>query len=69
MNFEVYTKILSNINRKKLLKLDSETSIIFQKKFNVGLYMYKKALYSFDERKLNDFLNFLRRCDINWNTM
>ena len=69
MNFEIYTKILSTINQKKLLKLDSETSIIFQKKFNVGLYMYKKALYSFDERRLNDFLNFLRRCDINWNTM
>lgn len=65
MNFEIYTKILSTINQKKLLKLDSETSIIFQKKFNVGLYMYKKALYSFDERRLNDFLNFLRRCDIN----
>ena len=64
MNFEVYTKILSNINRKKLLKLDSETSIIFQKKFNVGLYMYKKVLYSFNERRLNDFLNFLKRCDI-----
>ena len=69
MNFEVYTKMLSTINRKKLLKLDSETSIIFQKKFNVGLYMYKKAIYSFDEKRLNDFLNFLRRCDINWNTM
>ena len=65
MNFEIYTKILSTINQKKLIKLDSETSIIFQKKFNVGLYMYKKALYSFDERRLNDFLNFLRRCDIN----
>ena len=65
MNFEVYTKMLSTINRKKLLKLDSETSIIFQKKFNVGLYMYKKAIYSFDEKRLNDFLNFLRRCDIN----
>ena len=65
MNFEIYTKILSTINQKKLLKLDSETSIIFQKKFNVGLYMYKKALYSFDERRLNDFLNFLKRCDIN----
>lgn len=65
MNFEIYTEILSIINQKKLLKLDSETSIIFQKKFNVGLYMYKKALYSFDERRLNDFLNFLRRCDIN----
>ena len=65
MNFEIYTEILSTINQKKLLKLDSETSIIFQKKFNVGLYMYKKALYSFDERRLNDFLNFLRRCDIN----
>ena len=65
MNFEIYTETLSNINRKKLLKLDSKTSIIFQKKFNIGLYMYKKALYSFDERKLNDFLNFLKRCDIN----
>ena len=65
MNFEIYTETLSTINQKKLLKLDSETSIIFQKKFNVGLYMYKKALYSFDERKLNDFLNFLKRCDIN----
>ena len=65
MNFEVYTETLSTINQKKLLKLDSETLIIFQKKFNVGLYMYKKALYSFDERRLNDFLNFLRRCDIN----
>ena len=65
MNFEVYTKMLSTINRKKLLKLDSETSIIFQKKFNVGLYMYKKAIYSFNEKRLNDFLNFLRRCDIN----
>ena len=65
MNFEIYTKMLSTINQKKLLKLDNKTSIIFQKKFNVGLYMYKKALYSFDERRLNDFLNFLRRCDIN----
>ena len=65
MSFEIYTETLSTINRKKLLKLDSETSIIFQKKFNIGLYMYKKALYSFDERRLNDFLNFLRRCDIN----
>ena len=65
MNFEVYTETLSTINQKKLLKLDSETSIIFQKKFNVMLYKYKKALYSFDERKLNDFLNFLKRCDIN----
>ena len=65
MNFEIYTETLSTINRKKLLELDSKTSIIFQKKFNVGLYMYKKALYSFDERRLNDFLNFLRRCDIN----
>ena len=65
MNFEVYTETLSTINQKKLLKLDSEILIIFQKKFNVGLYMYKKALYSFDERKLNDFLNFLKRCDIN----
>ena len=65
MNFEIYTETLSTINQKKLLKLDSETSIIFQKKFNVGLYMYKKALYSFDERRLNDFLNFLRRCNIN----
>ena len=69
MNFEIYTKILSTINRKKLLKLDSKTLIIFQKKFNVMLYRYKEALYSFDERRLNDFLNFLRRCDINWNTM
>ena len=65
MNFEVYTETLSTINQKKLLKLDSETSIIFQKKFKVMLYMYKEALYSFDERRLNDFLNFLRRCDIN----
>ena len=65
MNFEIYTKLLSAINQKKLLMLDSKTSIIFQKKFNVGLYMYKKALYSFDEKRLNDFLNFLRRCDIN----
>ena len=65
MNFEIYTKLLSAINQKKLLMLDSKASIIFQKKFNVGLYMYKKALYSFDEKKLNDFLNFLRRCDIN----
>ena len=65
MNFEIYTETLSTINQKKLLKLDSETSIIFQKKFNIGLYMYKKALYSFDERKLNNFLNFLKRCDIN----
>ena len=65
MNFEIYTKILSTINRKKLLKLDSKTLIIFQKKFNVMLYRYKEALYSFDERRLNDFLNFLRRCDIN----
>ena len=64
MNFEVYTETLSTINQKKLLKLDSETSIIFQKKFNVML-KYKKELYSFDERKLNDFLNFLKRCDIN----
>lgn len=65
MNFEIYTETLSTINQKKLLMLDSKTSIIFQKKFNVGLYMYKKALYSFDEKRLNDFLNFLRRCDIN----
>ena len=65
MNFEVHTETLSTINQKKLLKLDSETSIIFQKKFNVGLYMYKKAIYSFNEKRLNDFLNFLRRCDIN----
>ena len=65
MNFEIYTETLSTINQKKLLKLDSKTLIIFQKKFNVGLYMYKKALYSFDKRRLNDFFNFLRRCDIN----
>ena len=64
MSFEIYTETLSTINRKKLLKLDSKTSIIFQKKFNVML-KYKKELYSFDERRLNDFLNFLRRCDIN----
>ena len=69
MSFEIYTETLSTINQKKLLKLDSKTSIIFQKKFKVMLYMYKKALYSFDKRRLNDFLNFLRRCDINWNTM
>ena len=42
MSFEVYTETLSTINRKKLLKLDSKTSIIFQKKFKVMLYMYKK---------------------------
>ena len=65
MSFEVYTETLSNIKKKKLLKLDSKTSIIFQKKFKVMLYMYKKALYSFDKRRLNDFFNFLRRCDIN----
>ena len=65
MNFEIYAETLSTINQKKLLKLDSETSIIFFLYFNIGLYMYKKALYSFDERKLNDFLNFLKRCDIN----
>ena len=65
MSFEVYTETLSTINRKKLLKLDSKTSIIFQKKFKVMLHMYKKALYSFDKRRLNDFFNFLRRCDIN----
>ena len=69
MSFEIYTETLSTIYRKKLLKLDSKTSIIFQKKFKVMLYMYKKALYSFDKRRLNDFFNFLRRCDINWNTM
>ena len=34
MNFEIYTKLLSAINQKKLLMLDSKTSIIFQKKFN-----------------------------------
>ena len=65
MNFEVHTETLSTINRKKLLKLNSKTLIIFQKKFNVMLYKYKTALYSFDERRLNDFLNFLKRCDIN----
>ena len=65
MNFEIYTETLSTINQKKLLKLDSKTSIIFQKKFKVMLYMYKKVLYSFDKRRLNDFFNFLRRCDIN----
>ena len=59
MNFEIYTETLSIINQKKLLKLDSETSIIFQKKFKVMLYMYKKALYAFDKRRLNDFFNFI----------
>ena len=65
MSFEIYTETLNAINKKKLLKLDNKTSFIFQKKFKVMLYMYKKALYSFDKRRLNDFFNFLRRCDIN----
>ena len=64
MSFEIYTETLNAINQKKLLKLDNKTSFIFQKKFKVMLYMYKKALYSFDKRRLNDFFNFLRRCDI-----
>ena len=65
MSFEIYTETLNTVNQKKLIKLYSETSIIYQKKFKVMLYMYKKALYSFDKRRLNDFFNFLRRCDIN----
>ena len=56
---EMYIGTLDTISQKKILELDNKTLFIFQKKFSV-IIAYKKLVYFFDERKLNDFLNFLK---------
>ena len=55
----MYIGTLDTISQKKILELDNKTLFIFQKKFSV-IIVYKKLVYFFDERKLNDFLNFLK---------
>ena len=59
MKSEMYIGTLDTISQKKILELDNRTLFIFQKKFSV-IIVYKKLVYFFDERKLNDFLNFLK---------
>ena len=56
---EIYIGTLDTISQKKILELDNKTLFIFQKKFSV-IIAYNKLVYFFDERKLNDFLNFLK---------
>ena len=58
MNFEIYAETLSAINQKKLLKLDSETSIIFQKKLGNEFYNNYLSACDFSYWQKNGF------CDI-----